>query len=102
MTARSWVGLAAALAWAGGCGGDICDADLSSAEGEWTFTFEDEDGDETEVRLTIDADGNVDVDPEDSGDDWECEVVQDDLCDLEVKCSERDGNGDFSFKIQRE
>jgi hypothetical protein len=29
-------------------------------------------------------------------------VVQDDLCDLEVKCSERDGNGDFSFKIQRE
>ena len=83
-----------------GCGGDLCGAGLGDAEGEWTLTAT-SGSDTTTVKIIIDADGNVDVGF--SGNDaFDCEVLDEDFCDLRVRCEEVDGNETFEFSLTKD
>ena len=86
------------------CGG-ICDATAADLEGTYTIEVRDDDGGvDGRVVLTIDADGNVDADIYDGGGNrdgtLDCEVENDEVCDLEVACRDDEGNLTFSFTVE--
>lgn len=104
----AWAGVLVALAgWTSGCGGDFCDATAADLEGTYTIELRDDDGGvDGRVVVAIDADGNVDADIYDGGGDrdgaLDCEVENDEVCNLEVSCRGDDGNLIFSFTIEAE
>jgi hypothetical protein len=94
------VALSASVAGSMSCGGgSFCEAELADIAGTYVFEFVDG-GDTFQVDMTIDDEGNVDVTTE-GGTDLECEIIDSDLCDLEVTCADDEGNS-FGFSLRRE
>lgn len=91
-------GLCLAMFLGVGCGGDLCAAAISDVAGTWEFAFSDG-GDAETITVEISDDGTVDVSTNE-GAAIECELEQDDLCDLEVVCTDSEG-GSVSFSIKK-
>lgn len=97
---RGLLSIAVALSTLAGCGGDFCASSVSSVAGTWEIVFDAGGSDTASAVVTIDDDGNVTV-AAGGEDDWDCALVHDELCDLEVHCEEIDGNDAFSFTLKR-
>lgn len=82
-----------------GCGGDLCDAEVADVSGTWEFTFSDG-NDGATVQLDIAEDGTIEVSTEEDGVAIECELVKDEICDLDVDCTTEDGDT-FTFSLQK-
>ena len=79
------------------CGGDICSAEVGSLAGTWEFTIGS--GTNTDgATLVIDEDGSLTL-TTDSGDGWQCDLVNDALCALKVHCTQ--GNDDFTLTLTK-
>jgi hypothetical protein len=83
-------GWALAVAGMSGCGGDVCDASISSLEGEWTLTWNN-DGDVVEFVIEIDGEGNVDYRDSDGG-RAECDIENELVCEAKVECTKNNGD----------
>lgn len=89
--------MAAALAACGG--GDFCALDVGSIAGTYEVSFV-AGGDSSGATVIIDDDGNVSLDTQ-GDDDWACDLVRDQVCDLNVHCKEQGGSNEFNFTLKR-
>jgi hypothetical protein len=78
-----------------GCGGDICDAAITDISGKWTFDTDD-------FTLIVDITDEGDVSVTSPGEDgFDCDLVSDEICNLDVLCTEQGGDDTFRFTLTR-
>jgi hypothetical protein len=80
-----------------GCGGDICDAAIGDISGKWTFATDD-----FTLVIDISEEGDVIVTSPGEPEGFDCELVSDDICNLDVVCGEQGGNDTFRFTLTRD
>jgi hypothetical protein len=99
LAAGCWL---AAGAMGVGCG-DPCDATVADMAGTYTLSYEGDD--KGKVVITIDEEGNVTAqffdDDGDADGELACEVVNDALCELAVKCKDDDGETVVDFQLEK-
>ncbi len=79
-----------------GCGGDICDAAISDVSGKWTFETDD-----FTLVIDISEEGDVIVTSPSESAGFDCDLVSDEICNLDVSCTEQGGNDTFRFTLTR-
>jgi len=85
-----------ALMLLAGCGGDICAASIGDVSGKWTF-----DTDDFTLIIDISEEGDVEVSAPGETEAFDCELVSDEICNLDVLCTEQGGNDTFRFTLTR-